>query len=228
MELGLVEGRGTRTARRREQAVSASDVDGELLERAKAGESAAQNAILRACRGDVARIAHRYLGPSSDVEDVVQEALLQVHRSLPRFEGKSRFSTWLYRLVANVAKMHLRAKASRPKLAAVGAQEAPRPDDRMLAQDQAAIRSRRVDGLYGLLEGLSDKKREVLVMHDFEGMTPTHIASVVDAPVMTVRTRLFYARKELYLRMAEVPELRDLAADLQRPARKKAASEGGE
>lgn len=206
--------------------MTAADVDADLLARAQAGEPDACDAIMRACRNDVARIAQRHLGPSSELEDVVQEALFQVHRSLPRFKGQSRFSTWLYRLVANVAKMHLRAKASRPKLAAVGAQEAPRVDERMLPQDHEAVRSRRIRELYGLLDGLSDKKREVLVMHDFEGLSPAHIAEVVDAPVMTVRTRLFYARKELYQRMTEVPELRDVAQELERPKKKSARGRG--
>lgn len=198
--------------------MSAREVElAELLARAQDGDLEACDRVLRDCRQDVARIAFRYLGPSPDLEDVVQEALLQVYRSLPAFKGESRFSTWLYRLVANVAKMHLRAKGSRPQLAAIEAQEAPRHDEGRIASDEATARRRRASALYRLLDNLSDKKREVLVLHDFEGMAPKRIADLLDTPIMTVRTRLFYARKELYALMTESPELRELLSEL-RPA----------
>lgn len=56
-----------------------------------------------------------------------------------------------------------------------------------------------------MLELLPEKKREVIVLHDLEGLSPAAIAEIVDAPIMTVRTRLFYARKELYAAMATDP-----------------------
>jgi RNA polymerase sigma-70 factor (ECF subfamily) len=87
-----------------------------LIQRAKDGDTQALEAVLKRHAPDVARIAHRMLGPSADLDDVVQEALFQVARSLRSFQGHSKFSTWLYRVVANVARMHLRAKASRPQL----------------------------------------------------------------------------------------------------------------
>ncbi len=55
------------------------------------------------------------LGPSPEVEDVVQEVFLHVYRSLKSFRGDSRFSTWLYRLAVNVTRMHLRRKPKKPR-----------------------------------------------------------------------------------------------------------------
>ena len=199
----------------------------DLVERAQRGDRAAWDTLLRKHRDDVVRIAFRHVGPSRDLEDVVQEALVQVYRSLHTFRGQARFSTWLYRVVSNVAKMHLRAKGSRPALAGETAQQIERDDPRATRADQEAERLRRVRALYALLDRLSEKKREVLVLHDFVGLAPKDIAERVDAPIMTVRTRLFYARRDLYAAMESDSELRELCDELGE-LRRAAGQEGGQ
>ena len=69
-----------------------------------------------------------------------------------------------------------------------------------------------------LLARLADKKRVVFVLHELEGMTPSEIADVVGAPVLTVRTRLFYARRELEAMLAEEPTLAPLATAASEPS----------
>jgi RNA polymerase sigma-70 factor (ECF subfamily) len=181
-----------------------------LIQRAQRGEHAAIEELLKAYAPDITRIAHRFLGPNPDLEDVVQEALFQVARSVRSFEGHSKFSTWLYRVVANVTRMHLRHKASRPvlelsepTLLAHRAVVTRTPEH----QSQQADDARR---LYRHLDALSEKKRTVLVLHDLDGVSAQEIAGIVDAPLLTVRTRLFYARKELYASLARDPELTHL------------------
>jgi RNA polymerase sigma-70 factor (ECF subfamily) len=61
------------------------------------------------------------------------------------------------------------------------------------------------------VESLGEKKRTVFVLHDLEGLSPVEIGEIVDAPVLTVRTRLFYARRELEALMAADPELAGVA-----------------
>jgi RNA polymerase sigma-70 factor, ECF subfamily len=181
-----------------------------LIERALGGDAGAFREIFVQHRGDVSRLVYRMLGPSPDVDDVVQDVFLHVYRSLASFRGDSRFSTWLYRLTVNVTRMHLRRARSRPKFSDVELPEVPDAaldggrDDGPEAQVE---RADRVRTLYRLLEGLSEKKREVLVLHDFEGVAAKDIAELLSVPVLTVRTRLFYARKELYAAMASEPSL---------------------
>ncbi|MDQ3033583.1 MAG: sigma-70 family RNA polymerase sigma factor [Myxococcota bacterium] len=178
-----------------------------LIERAQTGDPAAFRQIFIAHRSDVSRVVFRMIGPSPDLEDVVQEVFLHVYRSLKSFRGESRFSTWLYRLAVNVSRMHLRKGRSRPRFSDVEVPEAP-PDGAPLdTPDVVVERQERVRTLYRLLDALSDKKREVLVMHDLEGVPAKEIAEIVGVPVLTVRTRLFYARKELYAAMASEPSL---------------------
>jgi RNA polymerase sigma-70 factor (ECF subfamily) len=184
----------------------------ELIEHCKAGDGLAFREIFRAHRSDVARLVQRMTGRPSDLEDIVQEVFLQVYRSIKDFRGQSRFSTWLYRVTVNVVLMQRRAARSRPVL-----NEAPEEgfgaDARDLPDDQVA-RSRRVSAFYRLLERLSDKKRAVFVLHELEGLSPSEIAKVVGAPVLTVRTRLFYARRELLALLREEPSLEVVAREL--------------
>lgn len=185
-------------------AVTQGDLD-ELVLRAQRGDTAAFTQLFRKHRSSVAAIAYRMLGPHADLEDVVQEVFLQVHRSLPDFRGQAKFSTWLHRVAVNVVLMTRRRARSRPTYAS---EEAARHEPADVATpDQDVARHRRVVAFQALLEKLSDKKRTVFVLHELEGMPPDEIAQIVECPVLTVRTRLFYARKELAEMMRAEPTL---------------------
>lgn len=183
------------------------DPERALIERARSGDAAAFRQIFVQHRSDVSRVVYRMIGPGPEIDDVVQEVFLHVYRSLPSFRGDSKFSTWLYRLAVNVARMHLRKGRSRPRFADVEVPEAPREGMPHDTPDVVVERQERVRTLYRLLDALSEKKREVVVLHDFEGVPAKEIAEMVGVPVLTVRTRLFYARKELYAAMAAEPSL---------------------
>ncbi|HEY2408409.1 MAG TPA: RNA polymerase sigma factor [Polyangiaceae bacterium] len=184
----------------------------DLVERCKAGDNAAFREIFRLHRTDVARLVQRMLGQSSDLDDLVQEVFLQVHRSIRDFRSEARFSTWLYRVAVNVVLMHRRAARSRPVLGELPDTLAP-ADVRELPDD-ALARQRRVSAFYRLLEGLSEKKRTVFVLHEIEGLPPAEIARVVGSPVLTVRTRLFYARRELLAQLDNEPALAAISREL--------------
>jgi RNA polymerase sigma-70 factor (ECF subfamily) len=208
-------GRAVTALRSRLEIVSEGD---DLVERCRAGEAEAFRELFRQHRNDVARLVHRMLGPSSDVEDVIQEVFLQVHRSVRDFRGQARFSTWLYRVTVNVVLMHRRAARSRPVFSDVP-EGFSVTDARPLPDDQVARRSR-MRAFERLLDRLSEKKRTVFILHELEGMAPADIANVVGAPVLTVRTRLFYARRELAEMLREEPTLAALADDMAAPRQK--------
>jgi RNA polymerase sigma-70 factor (ECF subfamily) len=185
-----------------------------LVRLVQRGDERARAELFRRYRGEVARIVLRALGPDADLEDVVQDAFIQIFRSIDRFRGDAKFSTWLYRLVTNVSRMHLRKRRVRPLIADGVVPERAAPLDPSNSPEQAALRGARVRRLYQHLDRLSDKKRSVIVLHDIEGLPPVEIAAIVSAPVLTVRTRLFYARRELYAALANDPELASLGAEL--------------
>lgn len=152
------------------------------------------------------------LGRSTDLEDIVQEVFLQVHRSIRDFRHGARFSTWLYRVTVNVVLMHRRAAKSRPAFSETP-EHVSAIDQRGFADEQLE-RRRRVEAFHRLLDRLSEKKRAVFVLHELEGLAPGEIAKIVGSPVLTVRTRLFYARRELLALLAEEPSLSNLIAEL--------------
>ncbi len=180
-------------------------VDDALIGRAAAGDEQAFRQLFRAHRDVVARLVHRMVGRSADHEDLVQEVFLQVHRSLRDFRGQARFSTWLYRVTVNVVLMYRRAGRSRPQLVdeTLGAGAL---DVDALPDEQVATR-RRSEAFRRLLDRLPEKKRVVFILHELEGVSPSEIARIVGAPVLTVRTRLFYARRELEAMFVDEPTL---------------------
>jgi RNA polymerase sigma-70 factor (ECF subfamily) len=182
-----------------------------LLRRAGAGDAAAFREIFVRHRNDVARLVYRMLNAPADLEDVVQEVFVQVFRSLKDFRGQSKFSTWLHRVTVNVVLMHRRSARSRP----VFTEEAPGDlvaDERQPLPDEEAERCERMRAFQRLLGRLAEKKRVVFILHELEGLAPVEIAEIVGAPVLTVRTRLFYARRELEAMLAEEPSLASLQA----------------
>jgi len=190
----------------------AVEVD-ELVRRSRSGDRGAFAELYRLHREVVARLVFRMLGRPSDVEDVVQEVFLQVHKSLGDFRGQSKFSTWLHRITVNVVLMIRRAERARPVFADEPL-EGEKQTDAGLLPDEEASRARRIAAFKRLLDRLSEKKRTVYVLHDIEGLAPSEIATIVDAPVLTVRTRLFYARRELAEMMRDEPALSQLEDEL--------------
>lgn len=188
------------------------------VKRAQAGDRQAFRLLFEAHAQHVSRLLLRLI-PRGEVEDVAQEVFLHVHRSLGSFRGDARFSTWLYRVTLNIARMHLRRQKSRPKLTLTPDEEGSPLERTEPGTPLACAENReRLAALGRLLLELTEKKREALILHDFEGLSAEEIAQIVDAPVMTVRTRVFYARKELYAALASEPALsgvqRMLAATL--------------
>ncbi len=183
-----------------------TDADEDLVIAAKAGDELAFRKLYLAHRGIVHRIVFRLLGPTDDLEDVIQDVFLQVHKSIGNFRGHAKFSTWLHRVAVNVTLQHLRRKkstiVSRPD---ERVEERPAKDRQRSNPHELAETQDRLQAVYRVLELLSPKKRAVLVMHDMQGMSAQKVAEVVGAPVFTVRTRLFYARKEFYKRIVVDP-----------------------
>lgn len=183
-----------------------------LVERCQRGDAEAFRELFREHRQDVTRLAQRMLGRTTDLEDIVQEVFLQVHRSIRDFRHGARFSTWLYRVTVNVVLMHRRSAKSRPVFSETPEHVAA--IDQRPRADEQLDRQRRVEAFHRLLDRLSDKKRIVFVLHELEGLAPGEIAQIVGSPVLTVRTRLFYARRELLALLGEEPSLAGLFAEL--------------
>lgn len=165
----------------------------DVVERARGGEAAAFRELYAQHHRHVARQL-TFLVPRADLEDVLQDVFIEVFRSIRRFEGKSAFTTWLYRVTVHVA-MKSRRKHTRGRLDLV--EELPERADERPLPVEVSLSAERQALVEALLARLSDKKRAVLVMHDLQGVDAQRIAEILETNVLTVRTRLFYARREL-------------------------------
>jgi RNA polymerase sigma-70 factor (ECF subfamily) len=186
----------------------------EMVARCQRGDGEAFRQLFLRHRAEVARLVFRMVGPRAELEDIIQEVFLQVHRSLKDFRGQSKFTTWLHRVTVNVVLMHRRAARSRPQLVAPHVDEVH--VDSRLAPDEDVARLERMRAFRRVIDQLAEKKRTVFLLHELEGLSPAEISKIVGAPVLTVRTRLFYARRELAEMLRHEPTLAAFAQAFER------------
>jgi RNA polymerase sigma-70 factor (ECF subfamily) len=183
--------------------------EADLIRRCRADERAAQDELYHRFRRQVAGNLYRVLGDRGDLEDLVQEVFVIAFRGLERFRGDARLSTWLYRICVNVALGRIRTRKRRPAAIGVADLDAANADPSLTERPETPERSleRRRDQarVYEILERLAPKKRIVLYLHEIEGLDLKEIAYLVDSNPVTVRTRLFYARREFYKLVAGEP-----------------------
>jgi len=168
------------------------DQDAEALaSRAAAGDAAALDALLRVIGPEVLRRCGRFLPNRQDAEEAAQDALLQVARRIRTFEGRSRFSTWLYVVVANAARQTYRDLKRR----SVEQSLTPVEDTRTDPRTTSVIAGSRVD----LLEALErlEQVRPKLVYRDICELGYEEIAARLELPLGTVKSRLHQARHEV-------------------------------
>jgi RNA polymerase sigma-70 factor, ECF subfamily len=164
-----------------------------LVARIKADEIAAFDELYHLTRDDVARTLFHLVGRRADLEDLLQETYLRLLKAVKGFRGESKFKTFLYRICANVALMHLRWWRRRPEdlVGELPERVALGPDPEASAQ---ACEAQRL--VQQALAKLSAKKRIVFVYHELCGMGPEEIAEAVGSSYNTVRSRLHHARLE--------------------------------
>ena len=187
------------------------EVGEDLLRRWRRGEDRAFADIFKTYRGLVYGVLHHLLPGDPDLEDVVQTAFLEVYRSLDSFEGRAKLSSWIARVALHVGYHHLRRRRNRPADYSGEPKIPERSDARPEADPETgARRAEAIQRIHSILGTLPEKKRTVFILNDLQGMPQEEVAEVVKASVATVRTRLFYARKEFWKRAAQDPVLKDL------------------
>lgn len=178
-----------------------------LIARCRAHERSAHDELYQRFRRQVAGNLYRVLGDRTDLEDLVQEVFVIAFRGLDRFRGDARLSTWLYRICVNVALGRIRTRKRRPAAYGVADLDAAEADPSLVERPETPERSlqRQQDRarVYRALDQLAPKKRIVLYLHEIEGLDLKEIAYLVESNAVTVRTRLFYARKEFFKLIAE-------------------------
>lgn len=181
-----------------------------LLEEAKAGNGEAFANLVNHCERSVYRMTLRMTRNHEDAEDARQEAMLKAYANLHRFQGRSRFSTWLMRIAMNEALMKLRKRNARQ----VSLEEAVESSDPKLLTIEIPSRSEHPEKLYArremletlteAIESLQPRARDVFVLREVEELSTRETAKVLGISMNAVKMRLRRARRELRDRLSEV------------------------
>ena len=175
-----------------------------LVERLKAGDDDAFEALVRDNTGRMLAVARRLVGEESDARDVVQDAFLAAFRGIDRFGGHAKLSTWLHRIVVNTALMKLRAARRRPEepigpLLPSFADDGHHNDAHADWGDpeQALAREETRHVVRQAIQRLPDSYRSVLVLRDIEELDTRHAADALGLTENAVKIRLHRARQAL-------------------------------
>jgi RNA polymerase sigma-70 factor (ECF subfamily) len=168
--------------------------DAELITAAMAGDRAAMDALLRSHHDRVYAVCRRITGNDADAADAAQEALIAIVRGLGRFDGRSAFSTWVYRIATNASLDELRRRKRRPLVVV---------DDPVTHEMPDHDGGDRIDGLGdrmaidAALRLVPEDFRVPLVMRDVCDLDYAEIAETLDIPIGTVKSRIARGRGAL-------------------------------
>jgi RNA polymerase sigma-70 factor, ECF subfamily len=174
--------------------------DAELIKRFSSGDDESFEILVNRYRSRVERLAYRFTRDKPDAEEIRQEVFLTVYRKISQFEGKSSFSTWLYRITVNASLMKLRGKSP----SEVSSMEEMKSSiqnersDRYPDPDKNIITEEVLNQIEKAMGKMPDDFKTIIVLRDIENFSNEETAEIMDISVAAVKSRLHRAR--LYLR----------------------------
>jgi RNA polymerase sigma-70 factor (ECF subfamily) len=192
--------------------VTTRELDVDLARRAAGGDRAAQRELFQAQRLAVHHTLFRILGSNRDIEDLLQDAFLEIFRALPTFRGDSALATWCRTIATRVA--YLAIARRKPPAVELSLVEDVLPDgapdaDRALHAREAARR------LYAALDRLDPKQRIAFALFTIDGLSLAEVAELTESSRVAVKTRIWRARRELFKRAANDPVLGGYLVELE-------------
>ena len=183
--------------------------DEELVLKAQQGDVHAFDELVERYHGKIYGLTYNMTSNREDAEDLTQEVFIKAFQALPRFKGKSSFYTWLYRIAVNKT-INYRKKRNRKRALSLDQFDQEIKTDEVyhdLTSKGSPLRNVSLTELQKKMNEalltLSDKHRTVVVLHDMQGIPHEEIAKMVGASVGTIRSRLFYARRQMQVELAE-------------------------
>lgn len=177
----------------------------ELIEALRRQEDDAYEYLVRAYSGRLLVVAKRFLGQDQDAQDAVQDAFLSAFKAVGDFEGNSKLSTWLHRIVVNACLMKLRTRKRKrertveellPHFVSDGHRDQVEPS--WAVTFDTAVQSRETREIVRQrIEELPESYRTVLLLRDIEELSTEETAARLDLSVSAVKTRLHRARQAL-------------------------------
>lgn len=180
--------------------VSEAKVDQLLVERVQKGDKRAFDLLIQKYQHRIVSLVSRYVSDSSEAQDVAQEAFIKAYRAIGRFRGDSAFYTWLYRIAINTAKNWIVAKNRRPPASDIDAVDAEQYGMSTRLKETATpenelLREEIERTVYDTIAGLPEDLRTAIMLREMDGMSYEEIATTMECPIGTVRSRIFRARE---------------------------------
>jgi RNA polymerase sigma-70 factor, ECF subfamily len=192
--------------------MSADVSDLSLVRRVQRGDKGAFDALVLKYQHKVVKLVMRYVRNPVEAEDVAQEAFIKAYRALPQFRGDSAFYTWLYRIAINTAKNALVSRDRSPIDFDLDLQNPDESYDmharlKDSATPEALALTDEIRSVVdSAIAALPEDLRTAIVLRELEGLSYEEIASTMECPVGTVRSRIFRAREAIDRRLREVFE----------------------
>ena len=186
-----------------DETTSAANADRVLVERVQSGDVAAFDVLVKKYRERLYGIIYNLTSNREDAADLTQEAFIKAFSSINRFQGKSAFFTWLYRIGVNTALSHLKRNRFRRFFSLEHIQDEGSHAQVLEAlaakhkSEKGALLSELQEKLNEAMQKLSPKHRTVVVLFEIEGLSHQVIADIIGCSVGTVRSRLHYAKQQL-------------------------------
>ena len=192
-------------------AFAARGQDLALAQRAADGDRSAQRELFHAQKASVHHTLFRILGANRDIEDLIQDAFLEIFRALPSFRGDSSLKRWCQTIATRQAYLAIeRRKPTAVDLEVVENEIVDRDPDahRVALARQAAKR------LYAAMDRLDPKMRIAFALAVVDGLSLAEVAELTESSLVAVKTRVWRARRELTKRAQKDPVLASYLADL--------------
>jgi RNA polymerase sigma-70 factor (ECF subfamily) len=174
--------------------------DRDLVEQFKSGSIEAFEEIVSRHESKVYNLALRYTRNPEDAEEVLQDVFTTVYRKIEGFQGKSAFSSWLYRIIVNAAFMKLRKRKQKHAISIEDLSPSARQkyvdNDEILGRrsDFAAMDRELRDIMQRAIDRLPDQYRAVFILRDIDGLSNQEVSEILDLTIPAVKSRLHRSR----------------------------------
>jgi RNA polymerase sigma-70 factor (ECF subfamily) len=178
------------------------ETDQLLVEQVQKGDKRAFDLLVGKYQHKIVSLVSRYVPDHAEALDVSQEAFIKAYRAIGRFRGDSAFYTWMYRIAINTAKNYLVSQSRRPPAADVDAQDAEQfqVDTRLKdrgSPEHELLKEEIESTIHEAISDLPEDLRVAITLREMDGMSYEDIATTMDCPIGTVRSRIFRAREAI-------------------------------
>ena len=198
--------------------MSAADADALLIDRVKRGDVRAFEMLVVKYQRRIERLIGHMVRDTDLVQDIAQETFIRAYRAIPQFRGESAFYTWLYRIAVNTAKKAL-VELKRDPLVTESALSSREDDEEPSRVENELSDGETPDALLAskeiaatvnaAIEALSEDLRQAITLREIEGLSYEEIATVMNCPIGTVRSRIFRAREAIAERLRPLLDTRE-------------------